>query len=306
MKLSEVTGRTPRIAFFTYPEWAFGAIHEALCRELYKVGIFASLLDWNASYSREEFARLVQMFDIFVTHPGSGVTALLHYGVPYAQITAIAHEVSDIESGIQYQNEFESFRQYAVINPSLVTKSAELGIQRVPKVVQNGIHFDWYYDIPSPCLGTLGYAGALTSIMMDGVTDRKRGHLASELAHRAGLEFSFAEGYGYRTMPLYYRSVDAVIMTSIQDACGLPMMEAAAAGRLPLGTPVGILKQSGGSAGILLPMDADKLLSEGLSVLRYYARNPLAYRSKCLQAQEFAREHYDWSKVLHLWIDAIV
>lgn len=302
MLLSEVVGRTPRIAFFTYPEWAFGAIHEALCKELYKIGIFATLLDWNASYAPLEMERLSQVYDIFVTHPGSGVNALLQYGIPYSQIVAIAHEVSDIESGLLCGNDYDSFRQYAVINPNLIETSSTLGISRTPLVVQNGVHFDWFYSVPSTSLQTLGYSGSLVSLMMDGVTDRKRGYLSSKLAHRSGLGYNRAEGYGYRTMPLFYRSVDAVVLTSLQDACGLPMMEAAAAGRLPLGTPVGILKQSEGRGGIILPFDPDLFLHEGEDVLRYYKRNPESYLRTCLRVQEYAKEYYDWPKVLPSWV----
>jgi len=303
---SELAGRAPRVAFFTYPDWAFGSIHEALCRELYKVGIFATILDWNATYSHSEFDRLREVYDVFVTHPGSGVNALLKYGIPYSQIVAIAHEVSDIQSGLQHRNDFNAFKNYAVINPKLTEASAGFGIERKPAVVQNGIHFDWYYMPPPESLRTIGYAGSVTSTMMDGVTDRKRGHLSLTLANQAGLKHSFAEGYGYRTMPMFYKSVDAVVMTSIQEACGLPMMEAAAAGRLPVGTPVGILEQHGTFAGDILPMNEVDLVKEGANLFRYYANNRLGFRIRCSTVQDYAREHYDWSKVIEPWINAVI
>jgi len=40
-----------RIAFFTYNEWAFGSIHKALIKELYKNGIDANIIDWNIPYT---------------------------------------------------------------------------------------------------------------------------------------------------------------------------------------------------------------------------------------------------------------
>lgn len=296
--------RAPRLAFFTYPEWAFGSIHEALCKELYKRDIQATLLDWNQTYTQDEMQRLSQVYDAFVTHPGSGVTKLRELGVPYEQIIAIAHEVSDLEAGITLRNDFERFKQFAVISPSLAQRSAEM-VGRKPLIVRNGIHFDWYYAPPSDSLKTLGYAGSSVSYMSDGVTDRKRGYLAFDLAQKAGLKFTRAEGYNYRTMPLFYNSVDAVVMTSTQEACGLPMMEAAAAGRLTLGTPVGVMEQFPASAGVLLPTEPDELLENGAKVLSYYCASPTKYKARCLEIQDFARETYDWSKVIDGWIEVL-
>ena len=34
-------------------------------------------------------------------------------------------------------------------------------------------------------------------------------------------------------------------------------------------------------------------------------QNHALYRSKCLEAQEFAREYYDWSKVIEPWINLL-
>lgn len=297
--------RSPRIAFFTYPEWAFGSIHEGLSKELYKVGIFSTLLDWNTDYSNQEFERLTALYDAFVTSPGLAVELLLQYGVPYSKIVAIAHEVSDIQSGLIYGNDYSLFKAYAVINPSLQRVSKSLGIDREAFVVQNGIHFDYFYQPVPHSLETLGYAGSFQSFMIDGVTDRKRGYLSLQLASSANLKYSRAVGYGYRSMPMFYNSVDAIVMTSLQEACGLPMMEAAASGRLPMGTSTGILELMGEDAGVILPVGELEFLARGLEELNFYKKDRDSFIRKCKLVQEFARVNYDWTVVLPLWVQAL-
>ena len=83
-------------------------------------------------------------------------------------------------------------------------------------------------------------------------------------------------------MPEFYRSVDAVVTSSISEAAQLPVMEAAAAGRLVIGTPVGhfpLRAYQGG--GIIAPAAADKFRAFTAATLRYYKDNPTAYVEKC-------------------------
>ena len=44
-----------KILFYTENRWAFGSIHYGLCKELYKNGIHADVLDWSKPYTWEEF-----------------------------------------------------------------------------------------------------------------------------------------------------------------------------------------------------------------------------------------------------------
>jgi len=41
-----------KILFFIEDNWAFGSIHNALCKELYKYDIYSNLLNWKVSYTK--------------------------------------------------------------------------------------------------------------------------------------------------------------------------------------------------------------------------------------------------------------
>lgn len=36
--------------------------------------------------------------------------------------------------------------------------------------------------------------------------------------------------------------------------------------------------------------------------LQHYKYNDDAYKKKCMEIQDYARENYDWSKVINEWI----
>ena len=80
----------------------------------------------------------------------------------------------------------------------------------------------------------MGYAGSM-SVKTYGV-EWKRGELAEAAAREAGLAFKVAGWTGNQIsiydMPDFYRTVDAVLATSVSEGAGLPVMEAAAAGAL--------------------------------------------------------------------------
>jgi len=83
------------------------------------------------------------------------------------------------------------------------------------------------------------------------------------------------------------------------------VMEAAAAGRLVIGTPVGHfpLKAYQG-AGIMAPVAADKFTTFVTDTLRYYKENPAAYVAKCRSIQEAAKK-FDWSHTIDEWVELI-
>ena len=80
-------------------------------------------------------------------------------------------------------------------------------------------------------------------------------------------------------------------------------MEAAAAGRLVIGTPVGhfpLRAYQGG--GIIAPAAADKFRAFTAATLRYYKDNPTAYVEKCRSIQEAAQQ-FDWQYVIGEWVE---
>jgi glycosyltransferase involved in cell wall biosynthesis len=137
----------------------------------------------------------------------------------------------------------------------------------------------------------------------------KRGALAEAAAAAAGLAFKVAGSTGQQTsfhdMPEFYRSVGAVVTSSISEAAQLPVMEAAAAGRLVIGTPVGHFpRKAYEGAGIMAPVEAAKFVSFTAETLRYYAQNPAAYVEKCHEIQQAARLS-DWKYHIQDWMDVI-
>jgi glycosyltransferase involved in cell wall biosynthesis len=107
-------------------------------------------------------------------------------------------------------------------------------------------------------------------------------------------------------MPNYYHDIDCLIMSSTEEAGGLPVMESAAAGRLVIGTPVGYFEYTAKfGAGIEVPLNENDFIHKTKEHIIYYRDNPIQYREKCQQIQQFARENYDWKYVIDKWIEIL-
>ena len=318
-----------RVLFYTQPIWAFGSIHQALCKELYRYGIHADLLSWLQPYSADEWNHLNSVYDIFVTNP-EAVMPLHGFGIPLNKIVAVAHAQWDLylareqiaanshyqqtdqkrtldntssKNSLDFLNELHGF---SVISPILVDKSQELGVTKKPKITPLGIHFDLFYSDIHSQLKNVGYAGVKTSYNFVGV-EIKRGHLTEQAINTVSdLRLVTHAFYHYLCMPAYYQQVDCIIQSSLEEAGGLPAMEGAAAGRLIIGTPVGYLRENGDrGAGILVPLDETEFVNKTIETLTYYRDNPTEYRHRCESMQQFARENYDWSVVIKNWVEVL-
>ena len=297
-----------KVLFYTQNRWAFGSLHHGLCKELYKYNIYANLLDWTATYTSEEFELLNNTYDLFVTNPDAVLLLHYNYGIPLNKIIAIAHEQWDIllakkEADIDFYPELHS---YAVISQVLKDKSIEFNISVVPSIVKVGIHFDVFYQSIHNSLTNIGYGGRKETLNFFGV-DRKRGHLVEKVVSNIkDLNLVSHNYYNHLCMPGYYNKIDALVMSSLEDAGGLPAMEAAAAGKLIIGTPVGYFEENGKhGGGVLVPLDELGFLNETRKHLIYYRDNPKEYKEKCEEIQNYAREHYDWSKTINSWVDLL-
>jgi hypothetical protein len=293
-----------RVLFYTLTKWAFGTIHCGLEKELYKHGIIANSLDWSEPYSIDEFRLLNQTYDLFVTNP-EAVIHLNSYGIPLEKIATVAHGQWDMllarrDCGNDFYN---ALYRFGVVSDILKTKASEFGITRTPDVIPFGIHFDMFYKKPSDSLRRVGYAGAREVKNFFG-TEIKRGHLVKDTINKIPSVNLIEHGfYTWMCMPAYYSSVDALVVSSIEESAGLPSLEAAAAGRLVLSTPVGYFEKYGpAGGGVVLPMSDDGFCSELRRQIDYYSLNPDAHKQKCLDIQEFARENYDWSKHIEAWV----
>lgn len=294
-----------KILFYIENKWAFGSIHFGLCKELYKHGFYCNVLDWDLEYTLEEFYLLNDTYDLIVTTPPFVLKLHRKYQVPLKKISAIAHGQWDIllakkNADFDFYPHLHSF---AGISNVLVKKCQEWNFAMLPKVVETGIHFEFFNSKVPEQLNIVGYGGAKKTFNFWG-EEIKRGHLVEESVKRSGLQIKTHNFYNFNCMPSYYRSIDCIIMSSSEEAGGLPVMEAAATGRLPIGTPVGYFEEHAeNGAGILVPIEQESFVEKTTEVLNFYKENPEEFKKRCLSVQEYARENFDWSKKIDQWIN---
>jgi glycosyltransferase involved in cell wall biosynthesis len=290
--------------FFIEPEWAFGAIHYELVKYLFAAGVNATVVPWNKPYTVQELQELSAHVDLFVSTP-HGLGYLLNtYGIPPEKCVAVVHAILDLTHLQDYSQEtLQRLHRYSVVSEWLVEQSAAMGIQRTPDLTPIGINYQQFVAEPSQELKTIGFAGAFLARAHCSI---KRGWLVEELCRRTGLEFKVAQTYNnsFTTMPGFYPSVDAVVIASTEEGAGLPALEASAAGKLVISTSVGLWITKSGNSGHTVPMEEAEFMDETLKLLEFYMANPEAYREKCLSTQTHAQK-YDWSNVIHHWIDLL-
>jgi len=293
-----------KIMFYIEPEWAFGTIHYELVKYLFRQGINATVLPWNKKYTRQEMEELSRHVDYFLSTP-HGIGGLIDlFGILPEQCIAVAHAVLDLQHLAMYtQDNLKRLHKYAVVSDWLLTQSQAMGINRTPDVTPIGINYDSFLMPPNKELKTVGFAGAY---LARAHCDIKRGWLVEELCKRTGLEFKVAQQYNnsFVTMQGFYKTVDAVIIASTQEGAGLPALEASAAGRLVISTPVGLWQKLAGNSGHTVPMEESAFMKESELILNFYKQSPEAYQLKCASTQEHARL-YDWSNVIGKWCDLL-
>ena len=299
--------KTKKILAYGYTKWSHGRVYYDLCKQLYRRGYIVDIIDWRINHA-DYIDQIIPYYDLFMTAL-DGVQELARYGIPYEKMVAISHHEFDIrmlieQAGIEL---FERFANYGVVSEFLYCASLMRGVRRIPMVVPLGVNYSEFHAEIRGRLATVGYASSM-SVETYGI-EWKRGKLAEAAAREAGLEFKVAGSTGNQTsfhdMPDFYRTVDAVVTSSISEAAQLPVMEAAAAGRLVIGTPVGHFpRKAYEGGGILAPIEAEKFISFTAATLRYYSENPAAYVDKCCAIQEAARK-FDWRYSIDAWVELI-
>jgi len=295
-----------KVLFYTQNRWAYGSIHHGLCKELYKHGILANLLDWRLEITPQEWQLLNETYDLFVTNP-EAVLALANCGIPLKKIATVAHGQWDMLLAQKESNNLDFYPhlyKFGVVSNILKQKSEEFNISvRTPDVVKFGVHFDMFYRKPSDRLQNIGYGGARTTQNFFGI-EIKRAHLVSSVIQQTPLKTVDHNFYNWLCMPAYYAKLDALAVSSIEESAGLPSMEAAAAGRLVLSTPVGYFEEHGPKGGgVVLPLPEEEYCKSLYENLAHFYNNPEEYKKKCIQIQDYAREHYDWSKHIEGWVN---
>lgn len=297
-----------KILVYGYTKWSHGRVYYDLARRLHSYGYTIDIIDWQETHT-SYIAQLLPYYDFYLTALDGVRTLLDRYSIPYEQIIAISHHEFDMRMLIECKGieVFDKFAGYGVVSEYLYSASVMRGISRIPKVVPLGIDYQSFFSALPEQLTTVGYATSM-SVTTYGV-EWKRGALAEAATLQAGLAFkvagSTASQISFHDMPEFYRSVDAVLSSSINESGPLSVMEGAAAGRLVIGTPVGhfpLKAYQGG--GILAPIEDEKFKAFTASTLRYYKENTSAFVDKCHATREAARQ-FDWQYSLGDWIDLI-
>ncbi len=284
-----------RLLIYTDLEWALGSIHMGLAKALVAIGHEVTLKSWAEPFSS------LPHYDLVMTLP-SCVGPLLAYGVPKKRIVIVAHGECDIQKMIAAEgiDAFDQYAAYGVVSDSLACSSLAMGVRRIPLVARLGVDFQRFYTLPSSALSAVGYVSVMQRHNEFGV-EQKRGALAQASIEAAGLRFALAEGYSIETMPKFYKGVDAIIMPSLQEGAGLPPLEAAAAGRLVIGTPVGHFPRLAYEGlGLMGPLDEKAFATFVVKWLRFFRDNPMEFTKKCGEGQAAARAR-DWSYVVKDW-----
>jgi glycosyltransferase involved in cell wall biosynthesis len=301
--------KAPKILIYGYPYWSHGRVYHDICKFLYKRGCIVDIINWQIDHA-DYIDELKSFYDLFISALDGIRTLVDSYGVPYEQIIALSHHEMDIRILIDQKgvDVFEKFAGYGVVGYQLFDASAIFGIAREPMVAQLGVDFsEFFAEIPER-LRTVGYASSFSHKTIHGI-EIKRGVLAEAAARETGLEFKLAGSTANQTsihnMPDFYRSVDAVLVSSVTEGAQLPVREAAAAGRLVISTPVGDfpLRASQG-VGIVAPIESVKYKKFAAETLKFYRDNPAAFTDMCRKTQESGRK-LDWSNMIDDWSELI-
>jgi glycosyltransferase involved in cell wall biosynthesis len=301
---SGIQPKNRKILVYGYPKWSHGRVYYDLSKQLYPQGYTIDILNWMEDNSGQ-IHELMNYYDFIVTAP-DGVSSLMNsFGILPDRIVVISHHEFDLmmlveQKGVEI---FETFAGFGVVSEVLYTAAKMRGIRREPVVTPLAVDCAEFRMAPPEQLRTVGYASSM-AVQTYGV-EWKRGHLAEAAARQAGLPFkvagSTADQISFHDMPEFYRGVDALLFSSLIESGPLTVMEAAAAGRLVIGTPVGHFpRKAYDGAGILAPIEPAKYVSFVAETLRAYATDPHRLKDKCAEIQMCAQQH-DWAHVRSDW-----
>lgn len=294
-----------KILIWTDLDWSLGAVHREIQAALLQTGWRADLKSWAAHYDVASFQNATRdTYDLMMTLPPC-VFPLVHtYGVPRSHIVLVAHAESDIQKLIAVEgvDAFLQYGAYGVTSDVLACSSMALGVTRIPLVLRCGIDTARFARPIQPELTAVGYATIMERYSEHGI-EQKRGWLAERCADDAGLPFVKAEGYSVDRMPEFYEGVGALLMPSLQDGSPRPPLEAAAAGRLVIGTPVGhFMRLAYEGLGLLGPLDGQAFRQFATERLRWFRKNPHEYQVTCGLIQEAAQGR-DWKHLIGDWVE---
>jgi hypothetical protein len=283
-----------KIAIFCDTNWSIGQLYRSVAHH-----IGADLIEW----SRSTFPPgIFSQYDRILTLPMDGVRYLTGCGIPRSKILVCLHAEHDLIQVFKEDPQYAAYAGLGAVSDSLVSSALTLGLTRIPTVLRQGIDVH-AYTMPMPAqLRVVGYAANMERMNQYGTVEIKRGALARAAAARAGLDFKIALGLERAQMPAFYASVDALVMSSLQEGGAMPPYEAAASGRLVIGTPVGDFPQLClAGMGILAPLNEERFVPFVANTLLHYCRDVGAFRAKCASIRAAVRATRTWENVIEDW-----
>jgi glycosyltransferase involved in cell wall biosynthesis len=298
-----------KVLIYGYPAWSHGRVYYDICKELYRKRYIVDIINWQVDHAGY-MDQLISYYDLFISALDGMRTLLEIYRVPAEKVIGLSHHEMDIQILIDQMGKevFERLAGYGVVGYQLFDASVILGVPRHPLVVQLGVDCEEFRaEIPER-LVTVGYAGSYSHKTREGL-EWKRGEIAEAAAREAGLEFkiagSTANQISFHDMPDFYKSVDAVLVSSVSEGAQLPIREGAAAGRLVISTPVGDFPlRAAQGTGIVAPIESHKYQKFVTATLKYYKENPPAFVEMCRKIQNAARQ-LDWPNMIGDWVELI-
>jgi glycosyltransferase involved in cell wall biosynthesis len=273
-----------------------------LIRRLYSKGIYGTLLDWHRSYEIDEFQQISQSHDAIVTTPTSIETLVNYFQVPPEKVLCVVHGEPDFIASQSREKDLNKyFSKIGMVAKNVLDLAPSYNVTKNVQLLRCGVDFDFFYSEPPKQLNTIGYAASFFRVEKG--ADIKRGHLVQQIAEDCGLNFNRCKHYHFASMPAFYANSDCIIQSSTMESIGLPMIEAACAGRLTIGTEIGYIHEVNNlrTGGIVVPMDKFGFVDKTKQTVNYYKANPDLFNQRCKEIQEYARYNYDWEYFLDDW-----
>lgn len=304
-----------RVVFYVDGEWSMGRFHFDLAKFLFREGIDSQLLNYVKSYTQIEVQELSKVTDYFISN-GSGIRTLIQsYQIPPEKCIAVFLHPVDIQDLMIGNVDVSRLHKIATVAEWI--KSHASCFNREVQTVKFGINTNIFKSNISDSIKIIGYAAAFHTrqeteywrqINLGQPKVSKRGYLVAELAQEMNLPFYSANPIrqSFVTMPGFYNAVDVIICSSTDEGAGGPVLEGGAAGRLIITTATGGFSDLVTTKGAdVVPVEENQFKQEAKKILQYYIDNPIKYRERCRQIQEYAVETYDLTKTIHTWVDLI-
>lgn len=292
-----------KIVFFFENEWAFGAVHNELAKNLLKYGIHAYVLDWRKRYSQQEMLEMDRHIDFWVTNPNGAVNALKTYGISSQRIVVVMHAHSELEDLAKFEPE-HSFLGTAVITKKMLEEQ-RIKFPQKSDLLPVRITVDAYRR-STPKNKLLKRIGFANSIFPQHDWN-KRSTLIQRVLNGHEVQLVRAHEYhnSWITNCSFYSQVDAVVVASRTEAIGMPLLEAGAAGCLVITTPVGSFEELVTARGAdTIPIADDELGTSLIELLDFYLQNPQDFLKRREEIEDHSNS-YDWKFVLPIWRDVL-